>query len=117
MNQNAINKKLLDSLTIMGISYPFMYHIKQCRSIADLNKCVATMKTQVGNKRRELAKKYHPDICGDDKKMKAINDAADFLNKLKIQVVPPRPQPVYVYSYTYHATDTTNTSWTTSSWR
>lgn len=47
----------------------------------------------VEKQRRKLALKFHPDMGGDEDKMKEINNAADFL--LNLKVIQPRPQVVF----------------------
>lgn len=51
-------------------------------------------KRLVRKQRRILSTKYHPDRPGGDvKKMKAVNNVADYLLMLVIE--PPRPQSVF----------------------
>jgi len=57
------------------------------------------LKDRVKKQRKSLALKYHPDVCKDENsldKMKEINEAADFLEKLDMQpnvMMPHMPMP------------------------
>lgn len=55
----------------------------------------------VKQRRRELAKKYHPDKNPEHTdRMKTINAVVDFVQLLKL--TPPKPKPVMkVYHYVY----------------
>ena len=58
-------------------------------------------KERVKKQRRLLAKKWHPDVCGEDTKMKLINKVADAFMAATIDIVNPQPMTVRVYTYTF----------------
>jgi len=63
-----------------------------------INEYLNTFKDKIKKQRKILARKYHPDICKDENslnKMKSINEAADFLEKLNIQQRQMMPRPVF----------------------
>jgi len=54
--------------------------------------------TEVKKQRKRLAKKYHPDVGGDGKRMQEINEIVDLI--MKIKPAPPRPSgPVVIRIY------------------
>lgn len=70
-------------------------YLNQARSYEDAQERLNHFKEQVKRKRKEFAKKFHPDINKDrsvnaEDKMKEINNACDTLMLMEIR----RPQPI-----------------------
>jgi len=85
------------ALKILEIDYHLTNVLDGCKSQAEVDRIMTPFKQRVSDRRRELAKKYHPDINnGGGEKMKHINQACDFLLKLKINCIPRPPQPVHL---------------------
>lgn len=79
-------------------------------------------KDRVKKQRKLLARKYHPDICKDENslyKMKCINEAADFLEKINVQPRQMIQPPIFTQTIIIRMGGmggTTNTSSTTNGW-
>jgi len=64
-------------------------------------------KLKIRRQRRQLAKKYHPDLGHNPDRMKQINQLCDLLLASKIEYRPPPVQVFYHYTYsTYDSTST-----------
>jgi len=84
-----------------------------------INEYLNTFKDKIKKQRKILARKYHPDICKDESsltKMKSINEAADFLEKLNMQPRPMMiPRPVFNQTIIIRMGGNGNTTTSTSS--
>lgn len=69
----------------------------------------------VKERRRELAKKYHPDRGGDPERMKRINAAVDYVMMLKWVAPPPSPGLTVRRVHIYASGATTNYTYTWTS--
>lgn len=79
-------------------------------------KILSKFKEDLKKQRKDLARRYHPDMSGGSvEKMQMINDAVDNLMKLEIQ---PQPvQRVVYYQYNpYGATTSTTFTSTGGGW-
>jgi hypothetical protein len=68
----------------------------------------------VRRQRKLLSKKYHPDIGGDEEKLKIINNVCDKLLNINVQIV--QPQPVYYHTVIIRTDYGNTTATTTSGW-
>ena len=93
--------------------------MQRAKSYGDACKAVEELQKVLKKQKRIIAKKYHPDIGGDEEKFKKISDILDQLLEIKAQKAIPRPQSFTVvirtanYESTY--TNTASTMWWTSS--
>ena len=90
------------ALKILEMDYHLTNVLDGCKSQAEVDRIMTPFKQRVSDRRRELAKKYHPDINnGGGEKMKHINQACDFLLKLKINFAPPPPAQFVQFHFTF----------------
>lgn len=106
--QEALNILELKDQTIIGRLQSAPNYDIACQVVEDLH-CI------VRKQRKLLAKKYHPDIGGNEEKFKKINNVCDMLLDIKAQIVQPTPmvifQSVIIRSNVYESTTSTTTSW------
>lgn len=62
----------------------------QCREYTALASGLEAFKKICRERRRALAKKYHPDLGQDPERMKMINEAVDFIQGIRVALPPPR---------------------------
>lgn len=93
-----IRKHLSVALDILELP-PEDVRFLESLTYGDLADGLVKFKKLVRRRRKALARRYHPDVTGDDgEKMKRINDAVDFVMGMK---VIRRPAPVrFTYSPT-----------------
>lgn len=69
--------------------------------VLGVERALILFKGEAKRRYRRRAKKLHPDVQGDHEKMVALNQADEFLQKLKVYVREPR-QIFEVRVQTYH---------------
>ena len=111
---------LRDALVIMGIYDERFHNLLRSPSFEIALERLEDMKREVRRQRRILAKKFHPDIAGEEglERMKEINNIAEMLLKLQIQRQPPPQQlyrTVFYMNITPNAWSTGNDSASTTS--
>lgn len=91
--------------------------MQQAKNYEDACEAVKELRKVLKKQKRIIAKKYHPDIGGDEEKFKKINDILDQLFEVKAQKVIPRPQPqsftvvIRTADYESYTSDTASTMW------
>lgn len=113
MRQNQIVANIKSAYSFIEVTYPLFEHIKQVRNQSQMDKVSGDFKSIVKKQRKLLAKKFHPDICNDEEKMKMINSACDFLLSINFAYEPPVQQQIF---YCYTSNDLYGGSTTTSTY-
>jgi len=85
-------KEVLSNLEMSPDSFD---SVSKCRDFRLASKNLDLFKSDVRKKRRQLAKKYHPDISGDvnSSRMQLINHMVEIVEKLAIRPPIRRPLP------------------------
>ncbi|GAG71901.1 unnamed protein product [marine sediment metagenome] len=72
--------------------------LQMAGSIPGANKELKNFKELIKQKRKDLAKRYHPDKGGEEERMKEINNICDWILGSEITPIPIQPVVRY-YSY------------------
>lgn len=89
--------------------------IKKLQQAKDYNsacKAIEELQIILKKQKRILAKKYHPDIGGDEEKYKEINSTLDKLFEIKAQRVEQIPTFTVVIRTNYESYTTGADTWT-----
>lgn len=91
------------ALKAIEMDYHLVHVLDECTSQKQVNSIMIPLKERIKERRRVLAKKYHPDVNnGGGEKMKRINEACDFLLKLKVNWKPRPPQAFHGPVFYFH---------------
>lgn len=105
--------ELQETIDVLELPSSALDFLNKQHDLDEMGKGLEKFKGLASRQRKALAKKHHPDVCeGDGERMKAINDAADFVTGLRIKHV--RMRPVFQYWGFSTQTSTTSSSTTTS---
>ena len=107
--EEALDKIELKDKSILAKMY-------NARSFKEANEAVEELYSIVKKQRKKLAKKYHPDIGGDEEKFKKINDICDKLLTIKAEPQQRRVSSFTVIVRTGEYYDTKTTSSTSTAW-
>ena len=103
-----------DALSYFDLNVANLPNLGNNQSIALLNKNLIKFKEIIKKAYRRVALKNHPDVGGDQERMKLINELYGSFMSMKI--VPSTPMPVYVRTRRYYSYTNTTTSSTTAGW-
>lgn len=94
--------------------------MQQAKNYKEACKVIEELKVILKKQKRIIAKKYHPDIGGDEEKFKKISDIIDQLFEIRAERVQPIPQPrsftIVIRTANYESATSNSTSsmyWTT----
>jgi len=105
MSNSPVDLNSLLDIVEMSGSLNFLNGL--CKTVEELKSRMEDFKADVNKKRRDLAKKYHPDVKGGSvEKMQEINSAVDMLLKLEVQIRPVQPVMHFYYNNVYNTTST-----------
>ena len=114
MKQGIPLPMALEKIEFLNEGMMLIEKIQKSTSMNEATKNANIFKNNIRKQKRNLAKKYHPDINGGDgERIKEINHICDLL--LNLQVIPPRQQQVVIIRHEYRYSTTTNDYWTWSS--
>lgn len=110
MKQMSMQK----ALSYFELNIANIPNIGNNQSINSMHKNLAKFKEVIKKAYRKAALKNHPDVGGDEERMKIINQL--YISFMNLKVIPAAPSPVFVrtyraYSYTANSS-TTATSYT-----
>lgn len=104
-------EQALDILEIKDKSIILKMH--NAKSFEEAEKVVEELHAMANKQKKKLAKIYHPDIGGDEEKLKQINMIVDLILKVKAER-RPMIQPMTIIIRNYYESTTTST--TTDYW-
>ena len=99
------------AITFLQLDFDF---ISKAKDVVELAQCIVELKKKAKKKFKELSKQFHPDLGGDEEKMKELLSHMDIINKLRIIKPQPRPQFSYRFYYSNPFANSTATSYTTT---
>lgn len=91
-----------------------IHKMNRTRNYEEACKTIQELREILKKQKRIIAKKYHPDVGGDEEKFKEVSDVLDKLFKIDVQ----KQQPIQSYtviirtaSYESRTTNTTSSMW------
>lgn len=109
-----IPKRIHSALMTLGILDKLSI-LSNARSFEEAQQKLKSFQEEAKKSFKDLSRKYHPDLGGDEEQMKALSAAYDEIKKIRIQ--PPQPQPIFRVIYintggmwSHSSTSTTTTT-------
>jgi len=84
--------KLHQAIQVLGLMRE-LHRMAQAKSFQEALQSLEELKQKAKRNFKELSRKHHPDVGGNEETMKELSAAFDFVKKVAIK--EPRPQPVF----------------------